>query len=485
MRPSGLESAADYERLIGLCPAVLFRQCADFSFKYVSPKISEWTGFPAEEWLRRPKLLQEILYEADAPGMQSHLDACANSDAIATTVFRIRNRETGRLMWICERRRVVRGSNAKPAAYEGLWSDVSVQVLAMQQRGAAEWHRTFSLMTMGAAHDLNNKLTGILSFSELHLSELDATSPLGEALRTIRDNARTASQLLHQMATLHEANTGNCEHIDLNSFVTSMAAILTRVISSRVKIETALHHQPLAVHVDQVRFQQLIMGWAMQAAGRMPRRGTLALKTASIAGSGTGFAGLTITDTGTQLPTSLTTNPLESGPLDPAETPAITILRQLRDFTLRYHGTCRIESSSGSTSLELLLPVSNFAEDAARLAGKRWILIVSKTAQKLSEFLKALEEHAIVAVVGSEAWEEQLDPGRFEWQAVLFHGPPPSMPGLLAATRARKLPTKTVVYLSSGDVAELDSNVKDAADLLIGPDLPQGGVVRKIVNLVA
>jgi len=56
---------------------------------------------------------------------------------------------------------------------------------------------------------------------------------------------------------------------------------------------------------------------------------------------------------------------------------------------------------------------------------------------------------------------------------------------LLAATSARKLPAKTIAYLSSGDPAELDPNLTRTADLLIGPDLPQGGVVKKIVNLLA
>src|SRR5258705_11079454 len=105
------------------------------------------------------------------------------------------------------------------------------------------------------------------------------------------------------MATLHEIRTGSREHVDLNTFATGLAQILSRVISSRVKIETAVYQETLAVYIDQVRFQQLIIGWALHAAGRMARRGALGLKTSRIVHNGTEFAGLTSTATGSEFPT--------------------------------------------------------------------------------------------------------------------------------------------------------------------------------------
>src|SRR5258705_2472057 len=167
MRPSGLQSAAEYERLIDLCPVVLFRQRADFSFEYASPKIAEWTGLSTDEWLRNPNLFRELIYEADLAALNAHLNACPGSDEVASIVFRIRNRKTGRITSIAERRRAVRGNEGKLTGFEGVWTDISLRALAAKQRDEFTWDHTFGLISMGAAHDLNNKLTGVLSFSEL------------------------------------------------------------------------------------------------------------------------------------------------------------------------------------------------------------------------------------------------------------------------------------------------------------------------------
>jgi hypothetical protein len=65
----------------------------------------------------------------------------------------------------------------------------------------------------------------------------------------------------------------------------------------------------------------------------------------------------------------------------------------------------------------------------------------------------------------------------------MFHGRE-AIPARLAALRERKVAVKTIVCLSSGDLSEVDTGVSSAADLLIGPDSAQGGMVKKIANLL-
>jgi hypothetical protein len=484
MRPSGLQSAAEYERLIELCPAVLFRQRADFSFEYASPKIGEWTGFSADEWLRNPNFLPELIYEADWATLSAHLNACAGSDEVASIVFRIRNRKTGRITSIVERRRAVRGSDGKLTGFDGVWMDISPQALAAKQLDELTWDHTFGLITMGGAHDLNNKLTGILSFSELHLGELDGANPVAEGLRTIRDNARVASQLLNQIAALHQTRVGSREHVDLNKFVTATTQILGRVISSRIKIETALDSETLVIYGDPVRLQRLIIGWALQAAVRMPRRGGITVATSVAKHGGQEFASLTLTDTGGELPKDLIESAVARAGFVVGETLEAGVLNQWKNFATTHGGTWKIESLPSGTRVELLLPTSNFTERSQKVPRKRWILVISESPECLSETLKSLEGQGIISVIAADEWERQLNPNWFSWDAVMFHGRE-TIPARLAALRERKPTVKTIICLSAGDLSEVDMGISNAADLLIGPDLAQGGMVKKIANLLA
>src|SRR5262245_39858745 len=108
MHSSGPELPGAPERLLDLCPGILFSQRADFSFDYVDPRIEDWSGFSAREWLHQPDLLQQIIHEPDAVVFQQHLAGSLAATTPTQILFRIRNRQTGRIMHLAESRRAVR-----------------------------------------------------------------------------------------------------------------------------------------------------------------------------------------------------------------------------------------------------------------------------------------------------------------------------------------------------------------------------------------
>src|SRR5687768_17300889 len=108
MHSSGPELTGAPERLLDLCPGVLFSQRADFSFDYIDPRIEQWSGFPAREWLHQPDLLQQIILETDAVAFQQHLAGSLAATSPTHILFRVRNRQTGRIIHLAESRRAVR-----------------------------------------------------------------------------------------------------------------------------------------------------------------------------------------------------------------------------------------------------------------------------------------------------------------------------------------------------------------------------------------
>jgi signal transduction histidine kinase len=481
MHSSGPELPGAPERLLDLCLGVLFSQRADFSFDYIDPRIEKWSGFPSTEWLRQPDLLQQIILETDAAVFQQHLAESLAGTSPSYILFRIRNRQTGRILHLAESRRAVRTVAGTVSRFEGIWMDVSRQTLAARQLDAAGWHAAFGLATLGAAHDLNNKLTAILSLSDLYLTEIEKTHPLRDGLATIKQSAQHASQLLHQLTALHQATPGHREHVDLNQFIPVAINLLRRVMTSRIGLETVLHKEAVAVTMDRVHLQRLIIAWALYAAERMPRRGTLRLETSRVSRGGRHWGALRIADSGDEL--FLPRTPAATQPLVVRESPDASTLDQLAAFASSHGGRLEWNSEGIGTTVEMLLPEANFTEKP-RHSAKPWVLMTGKPAEELAKLARELENRGLVPVIAVGSIEEQLNPNWFSWDAVLIQETVAAVPRLLEPVRKRKLSAKIVVCLTAGDVSELEPWAASAAELVTPADWPRQRAAERIANLI-
>ena len=481
MHSSGPELTGAPERLLDLCPGVLFSQRADFSFDYVDPRVEQWSGFPAGEWLHQPDLLQQIIIETDAVVFQQHLTGSLAATSPTHVLFRIRNRQTGRIIHLVESRRAVRTAAGTVCRFEGIWMDVSLQTLAARQLDAAGWHAAFGLVTLGAAHDLNNKLTAILSLSDLYLTEIEKTHPLRDGLATIKQSAQHASQLLHQLTALHQGTPGHREHVDLNQLVPVTVNLLRRVMPGRIGLETVLHKEAVAVTIDRVRLQRLIIAWALYAAERMPKRGTLRLETSRVSRDGKQWGALRIADIGKELSLPKTREPVQ--PLVVRESPDASALDQLAGLASSHGGKLEWKSEGSGTTIDILLPEASFAEKPPH-SGKPWVLMIGRPPEDLVELARELETRGLVPVIAQGSVEEQLNPDWFNWNAVLIQETVAAVPQLLEPVRKRKLSVKIVVCLTAGDVSELEPWVASAAELVTPADWPRQRAAERIANLI-
>jgi len=71
----------------------------------------------------------------------------------------------------------------------------------------------------GVAHDLNNILSGIVSYPELLLLDLPHNSPLEGPLRTIKSSGEKAAALVQDLLTLARRNVSAFEPLDLNRVI--------------------------------------------------------------------------------------------------------------------------------------------------------------------------------------------------------------------------------------------------------------------------
>jgi len=260
------------ERWLEFCPVVLFRQRPDLSFEYISPKIQEWTGVRPDEWLQNPHFLQQLIHASDAGAYARHVEHAKNAPGQGQVQFRIRHRDTGHLTALTETRRAMPGPGGNDG-FEGSWAQIPLDHFE------APWRDTYNALAIGASHEFNNKLTAIVSLSDLFMGDVGPAHPMAAGLRTMRTTAYGISEVLHQLAAHYFAETGRRELIDLNTAVKSVVALLRRCVSSRIEIECNLHSAHLPVTVDGVWLQRVLLMLAVLAAARTAEAAALGFKT--------------------------------------------------------------------------------------------------------------------------------------------------------------------------------------------------------------
>ena len=135
----------------------------------------------------------------------------------------------------------------------------------------------------GVAHDFNNMLTVILSYSELHLEEPngDATV-LAKDLRSISDAASRAADLTRQLLTFSRRQVLAVSELSLNHVLEGVTPMLSRLLGSSVQLSEQLEENLWTCSADRGQIEQVIMNLAVNARDAMPEGGALIIGTANL-----------------------------------------------------------------------------------------------------------------------------------------------------------------------------------------------------------
>ncbi len=151
-------------------------------------------------------------------------------------------------------------------------------------------------MASGIAHEINNPLTGVLTYSSLLLEDMKGT-PYEEDLRVIRDETLRCRAIVRGI--LDFARDSKPERVlsDLNAIIEESLRILEKHVTfQNIRIVKALGPNLPWVSVDAGEIRSVINNLAMNAADAMPDGGQLALTTSVEPESGRVV--LSIADTG-------------------------------------------------------------------------------------------------------------------------------------------------------------------------------------------
>ncbi|HSV93563.1 MAG TPA: ATP-binding protein [Desulfobacterales bacterium] len=135
----------------------------------------------------------------------------------------------------------------------------------------------------GVAHDLNNILSGIVSYPELLLMDLPEGSSLRKPIQTIKKSGERAAAIVQDLLTLARRGVETTEVVSLNQ-------IIADYLGSPEFSKLQLNHPGVTVHAkledellnivgSPVHLAKTVMNLVTNAAEAMPDGGTIAIRT--------------------------------------------------------------------------------------------------------------------------------------------------------------------------------------------------------------
>jgi signal transduction histidine kinase/CheY-like chemotaxis protein len=135
----------------------------------------------------------------------------------------------------------------------------------------------------GVAHDLNNVLSGIVSYPDLLLLDLPKDSSLRLPIEVIRESGKKASAIVQDLLTMARRGVSTMEIVNLNELVgeylISPEYLRLKSFHPRIEVETRLESELLNVMGSPIHLSKTLMNLVSNAAEAMPDGGKITIAT--------------------------------------------------------------------------------------------------------------------------------------------------------------------------------------------------------------
>ncbi len=139
------------------------------------------------------------------------------------------------------------------------------------------------LMAGSVAHDLNNILSGIVSYPELILMDMPKESRLRKPIETIQKSGQKAAAVVSDLITIARGTTNNNEVLNLNfiikEYLLSAEYQELKAMYPHVKITTELDPELLNIHCALIHMNKVLMNLVLNAAEAIEYIGNITITT--------------------------------------------------------------------------------------------------------------------------------------------------------------------------------------------------------------
>lgn len=200
---------------------VYFETSLDGKILEISPSVEQFSSYTQEE-LKGSPISQIYQIPEKRAGLMNLLFA---DDQVNNHELSLLDK-TGDVKACSVNARLIRDEKGNPEKIIGIFRDITEQKNIAKKKKELEDRlnrsqkmEALGLLAGGVAHDLNNVLSGIVTYPELLLMDLPDDSPLAHGLKVIQSSGLRATEIVQDLLTLSRRGVITREAVNLNDII--------------------------------------------------------------------------------------------------------------------------------------------------------------------------------------------------------------------------------------------------------------------------
>ncbi len=221
---------------------------------------------PEENWPETKMMIEKMLAGVSFSGIETH-----------------RYTKEGKIIPVSISGSTYRDRDGNPVGSVNTLRNISEQKKLEAQLQRAQKMEAIGTLAGGVAHDLNNILSGLVSYPELLLMEIPQDSRLRRPILTIQNSGEKAAAIVQDLLTLARRGVATTEAVSLNHVISeylhSPEYEKLQLYHPEVGLKTNLETNLLPILGSPVHLSKTIMNLVSNAAEAMIDGGTILVST--------------------------------------------------------------------------------------------------------------------------------------------------------------------------------------------------------------
>jgi PAS domain S-box-containing protein len=272
-------SEAKYRGMFENAVEGIYQSTPDGRYLTVNTALARMYGYDQPgELLREVSDIQNQIYVD--PGLRQEFQREIElTGFVDSREYQVRRRD-GKIIWISESARVVRGPEGAVLYYEGFIDDITARKDAEaartrleKQMVQAQKMEAVGTLAGGIAHDFNNILCAMVGFTELVLAERTVKGAARENLEAVLHSTSRATDLVKRILTFSRRTETDRRPLRLGEIIKECVKLLNASLPSYIQINPAYHTSDDIVMADVTEMHQVIMNLGSNAAHAMRPKG--------------------------------------------------------------------------------------------------------------------------------------------------------------------------------------------------------------------
>src|SRR5262245_5871746 len=241
--------------------------------EYMSPAVTEITGYTPREYYDDPSLAAKVIHPKDRRLLA--LPELIKSSGQLGVIRLIR--KDGEVLWMEHRTIAIFDDYGSVVAIEGIARDVTERIKLQKELSQAQRMESMGRLAGGVAHDFNNLLTVILGYTQSILQQMHIEDPLRREIEAIQYAGERGALLTRQLLTIGRQQPLPSV-LDLKEVIEQTKGLLKRVVGKKIRLSFNLSPEDARVRIDVSQIEQVILNLVINARDAMPRGGTIAIE---------------------------------------------------------------------------------------------------------------------------------------------------------------------------------------------------------------